>query len=284
MEQEERIKLQVLIASFGEEGLQRVAKMKLPELPEVEYLVSCQIPKQPEPPLPPSLKRDDIKISFSDSRGLSRNRNILLKKATAPLCLIADDDLSYEASALLEVIHTFEKHSEISIATFMYCNQDGETEKPYPDDSFDLRHPAKGYFLTSVEIAFRRKNIEKENILFNENFGVGASHYGCGEEDIWMHQLLKSGLSARFFPIMLTVHSGASTGLREASKPEVLRAQGVVIAITYPLTSLPRVVLKAWRISKRTEASFLKCFRYLIKGWADSFVKRKELFGHSRYS
>lgn len=266
------VKLQVLIATFGEDGLKRVAKMRLPLLEEVEYLVSCQIPGQPEPSLPSQLIRDDLKVSFSDSRGLSRNRNILLQRASAPFCLIADDDLSYEPEALIDVIRIMENNPEVSIATFMYRNQAGETEKQYPDFSFDLKKPTKGYFPTSFEIAFRREDIKSAGVLFNESFGIGAPRYGCGEEDLWLYELLKQGLKGKFFPIMLTTHNGATTGVRQAAKPEVLRAQGVVIAKLYPFTSFPRIFLKSYRSSKLSGTSFLHCLRYLFKGWVDAFM------------
>ena len=261
------IKLQVLIATFGEAGLKRVAQMRLPELEEVEYLVSCQIPDQQQPPLPSQLVRKDLRVFFSDSIGLSRNRNILLDEASAQFCLIADDDLSYTSDSLLEAMRILEENPEISIIAFKYQTQLGEQEKVYPNHSFDLAHPTKGYYVTSFEIAFRREDIKKTGIRFNENFGVGSSLYGCGEEDLWLHNLLKKGLSGRFFPILLTTHKGATTGLREAAKPEVLRAQGVVIAILYPLSSFPRIILKAYRTAKSTGISFLSCFKYLLQGW-----------------
>ncbi|MDE5806552.1 MAG: glycosyltransferase [Muribaculaceae bacterium] len=278
------VKLQVLIATFGAEGLLRVAEMKLPRLAEVEYLVSCQIPGQPTPPIPSSLNRNDLHIYFSDSRGLSRNRNILLEQATAPFCLIADDDLSYEPECLLEVIRILDQNPEISVATFMYCDESGNYEKSYPDYSFDLQSPVKGYFPTSFEIAFRNKDVKDAEVLFNENFGIGAPHYGCGEEDLWLHELMKKGLQGRFFPVMLATHKGETTGIRSAAKPEVLRAQGVVIALTYPLASFPRIILKAWRTSKTAEKSFRRCLKYLLQGWADSFLKRKQLFGKAHNS
>lgn len=272
------IKLQVLIATYGIEGLQRIVGMKLPQLEDVEYLVSCQIPGQSTPKIPSDLIRDDIRISFSASCGLSRNRNLLLRLATAPFCLIADDDIKYTPEALYDVIRTFDKNPDITIATFMYSNETGKPEKRYPNFSFDLRHPVKGYYPSSIELAFRKDDIKREEIYFNENFGVGTSRYLCGEEELWINDLLKRGVSGRFFPIMLARHTGLTSGVRNAGKPGILRAQGVVIQRLYPITSLLRILLKAKRSSRISSSSFGHCLKYLLQGWVDAIFKRRRLF------
>lgn len=284
------IELQVLIATYGQEGLERLAKAaasgSLPQTEGVEYLMSCQMGKQEE--IPGALQRKDIRIIFSKTKGLSRNRNILLKAATAPFCLIADDDLSYTSAALLSIISTLKSNPDVDIATFISANyqekegpvkekegpahsqEDQLTyEKQFPNESFDLCKPAKGYYVTSFEIAFRREAVESAGILFNENFGVGAPLYGAGEEELWIHQLLAKGLRGRFFPQQIVVHHGPTTGTREAANPRVLRAQGVVIPVLYPLTGFPRILLKAYRSSRVSGASLPHCLRHILRGYLD---------------
>ncbi|MDE7414539.1 MAG: glycosyltransferase [Muribaculaceae bacterium] len=261
------VKLQILVATFKKEGLERLATVNLPEINDVEYIISCQNPLGNEIGIPDSLLRPDIKIYFSNTKGLSRNRNILLQLASAPLCLIADDDLVFLPEGLKKLIETFDNNPDLDIATFKYSIPGGGTEKEYPTYPFYLDKPAKGYYLTSFEIAFRREAVKKTGVLFNENFGIGAPLYGCGEEDIWMASLLKKKLKGMFFPIFIAQHQGETTGIRNAAKPEVLRAQGLIIRNFYPLSSFPRIFLKAYRTSKATGTGILFCIKHLFSGW-----------------
>lgn len=289
------VKLQVLISTYGEEGLRRLSRMNLPRVEGVEYLVHCQTDisgesGQPHVTPPESLVRDDMAIFYSGTKGLSVNRNILLLNATAPYCLIADDDISYTPEALKKVMEILDNNPGIDIAAFKSANVSRDTtissgntpdpvvEKNYPDHQFDLRHPVKGYYLTSFEIAFRRQPVVSTGIKFNEQFGVGAPLYGAGEEELWIHSLLKTGLTGCFFPVMLALHHGDTTGIRAAATPRVLRAQGVVIPVLYPLTGFPRLLLKGWRVSRQSGKSLAHCLRYILSGYKDLLLHKKRIF------
>jgi len=269
--------LQILIATYGESGLERLSRMDLPPIDGVEYLVSCQYPKT-LPNIPSSLIRNDLKIHFSKTIGLSKNRNILLRLATAELCMIADDDICFIESGVQSVREIFNNNPTLDVASFRYTDEYGNTEKRYPEVSFDLKQPAKGFFISSIELAFRLNPVKQSQILFNENFGVGSTLYACGEEELWLHDLLNAGLNGRYFPITIAIHHGATTGVRRMGDPAVLRAQGAVIIRLYPITSFLRILLKAWRSSRSTKAGFLFCLRYLMQGWAHGVLFHRRLF------
>jgi len=271
------VKLEVLIATYGQDGLTRLAGMKLPHIPDVRYLVSCQYPDTMTEKPAPSL-REDISIIFSDTRGLSVNRNILLRNATAPYCLIADDDLDFLEEGLEKIIEIFDHSPEISIISLQYIDSEGNNEKHYPDDTFSLDSPPKGYYISSIELAFRRADILGRKIFFNENFGAGTKRYQCGEEDLWLHDILKSGLKGVYFPVRVAIHKGSSTGIRKASEPAVLRAQGAVMARLFRVTGLPRTCLKAWRVSRSSGSSFTQCLIPAFKGWAEATFHPESLF------
>ncbi len=239
----QKIKLQVLICTLGEAGIKRVAAASHPSVEEVEYLVSWQLPER-DVPIPEELsKRSDFRIVKNRTRGLSKNRNLALAAASAPICLIADDDLAYEADAFRKIIETFQDNPEIDIATFKYTGTDS---KSYPSETFNLSKPPKGYFITSFEIAFRRDKIIESGIKFNEDFGIGGK-FPAGEEDIWIHDMLRYGLRGKFFPTAIARHEGATTGIRLAADPELIRTKGAVFAHTHPWTWPLRMLAHAWR-------------------------------------
>ncbi len=261
--------LQVLICTCGETGLEKVAAMTLPQAAGIGYLVSIQAKTMP--PVPESIAtREDLAIFHTCTHGLSLNRNHAIAHSTAPLCLIADDDLHYNAGGLQAVIDTFSKHPEIDIAAFSHTGGDN---KYFPSYGFDMSLPPKGYYLTSFEIAFRRSSVTGCGIRFNEFFGLGCDRFGSGEEDIWMADCLRSGLKARFFPVDIVTHPGRTTGTSRQGTESVLRAQGAVIAYTYGASSLPRTILKAFRASHSSGTSLLKCARAAIEGWLTAKFK-----------
>ena len=91
-------KLEVLIATFGRDGLGRVIEMNLPEVEGVRYLVCCQNPagENLDSEAAPLLRRPDISIHYFADRGSAVNRNHAFDLARAPYLLLADDDLRYK--------------------------------------------------------------------------------------------------------------------------------------------------------------------------------------------
>lgn len=245
-QENQEIQLQVLICTFGKAGIRRIAEASHPRIPGVEYIVSWQLGDS-EGNIPEALQRDDFRILLSDSRGLSRNRNIALDAATAPICLIADDDLNYEPDAFRKIIDVFKADPQLDIAAFRYSGGDG---KHYPDHEFDLRRPPKGYYVSSIELAFRRESVMASGIRFDLRFGIGAE-FPSGEENIWLHQLLQAGLKGKFFPITIANHEAITTGSRLSTDPEFIRTKGAVMRILFPRTWPLRLLTHALRNSRK---------------------------------
>lgn len=233
--------LQVMICTYGEDGIRRLAQGKHPEMPEVEYIVSWQI--HASTPVPAELVRRDMKIFRTATKGLSVNRNHALSKATAPLLLISDDDVDYTEEMLKNVIEEFEKHPECDILTFRY--ESGEFGKTYPEESFLLSRPLKGYFLSSIELAFRRGTVQNR-IWFNENFGIGAV-FPAGEEDIFLYDCLKSGLNGRFIPFTIARHDSDTTSVRNRMLHEHVMTKGAVFLHTHSYDWILRMFSHAVR-------------------------------------
>lgn len=253
--------LEVLICTYGNEGINRVAKMNLPQVEGVKYLISWQT-NEFNLLLPDELHRKDVRISTINSKGLSVNRNHSMTKATGDICLIADDDLSYTGEQLQMVINTFKMNPHVDIALFRYS---GSNNKQYPDHEFDLNGKMpKGYYISSIEIAFRRTSIPLA-LRFDPRFGVGTS-MPAGEEFLFIQNALKTGLRCRFFPETITHHEGLTTGSRQQSMG-ALQANGVCIAVGYGLLGLLRLPVIAWRHCQSGNAKFFPAVYNLLKGY-----------------
>lgn len=233
--------LQVLICTYGAEGIARVAASVHPAVSGVGYLVSWQT--DGDTSLPESLDRPDFRIMVSTTKGLSVNRNIALSLASAPLILISDDDVDYTEEGLKDVIEAFSKHPGIDIITFRYAS--ASHTKFYPSAPCGLAHPAKGYFVTSFEIAFRRESVQGR-LWFNENFGIGAI-FPSGEEDVFLRDCLDTGLKGLFLPITIAHHDSTTTSERNlmlASRPQT---KGAVFLRLHPRDWPLRMIAHALR-------------------------------------
>lgn len=252
--------LEVLICTYGNEGINRVASMELPSVEGVKYLVSWQT-NEFNPLIPNELHRSDLRIYITQSKGLSNNRNHALKKASGDICLIADDDLKYSAAQLKAVINTFDKNPSIDFGLFQYS---GHNSKKYPSYEFNLNKEPKGYYISSIEIAFRRNSLPT-TLKFDTRLGVGTS-MPAGEEALFIHNALKHGLNCRFFPITIAHHTDLTTGSRTPS-PGVLQANGVVIAVKYGTLGLLRLPIIAWRYYRQGKTKFFPALHHLYKGY-----------------
>lgn len=235
------VKLQVLICTYGEDGINRVTNGLHPKTKGVEYLISWQASEGVD--VPDSLQREDFRIYRTNTRGLSKNRNHALSKATAPFLLISDDDVDYTPEGLNAVIDSFEQNPDMDILTFKYTSV--TASKHYPRHPFFLKNPAKGYFVTSFEIALRRKNI-KGKVWFNENFGIGA-HFPSGEEDVFIKDCLELGLTGQFLPITITRHDGSTTSERNLKLPSRPQTKGAVFLHLHPKDWFLRMIVHSVR-------------------------------------
>lgn len=220
-------RLQVLICTFGEEGIRRVCLSAHPAVYGVEYLVSWQLPDG-DCAVPEELaRRDDFRIVKSATRGLSRNRNIALDAATAPLVLISDDDVSYTADRLESVVRVFEDRPDVGLITMQYESPD--YPKEYLPEEMDLRGNPRGYYATSFEIALRLRHVREAGIRFNERFGIGAE-FMAGEEQIFIYDALRSGIECRYVPCIICRHEGTTTSDRHFYDPAYIATKGAVIS------------------------------------------------------
>lgn len=257
------VKLQVLICTIGAEGIGRVVESSHPVVEGVEYLVSWQLPDG-DMDVPEALAvRDDVKVCKVNSRGICRNRNNAVRCATAPLCLMSDDDVDFKASELQSLISAFEQYPDADIITVRHHSDN--YPKAYPDSSFDLVNAPKGYYVSCIEIAFRLRAV-KGVVKFNENISIGTPVLRCGEEDVFIHDAKKAGLRARFVPIVVGTHNHPTTAGRDADEPYFWMTKGAVFSYIHPRTWWLRIIVNAWRASRRGSKSMSFYLANAMKG------------------
>lgn len=241
------IELQVMICTYGEDGIRRVAQSGHPAVPGVEYLVSWQTAGSVD--IPVALQRPDFRIVMTDTKGLSVNRNNALANATAPLLLLSDDDADYSEEGLVSVIKAFGEYPDSDVLTFKYAS--ANHEKDYPSHGFSLDRAPRGYFVSSLEIAFRRESVQGK-IWFNEFFGIGAM-FPSGEEDVFLRDCMLAGLKGRFVPAVVARHDGSTTSDRNKKSVSMPQTKGAsfihIHPFSWPLRMLTHTLrqFRPWR-------------------------------------
>lgn len=256
--------LEILICTYNER-IGNVCSVLMKPMHNISYLVSWQQSDDYNAiDLPACLaSRDDVKVVTLHGTGLSNNRNNAIDNATGDICLIADDDITYIPNHVEHIVEYFESHPSLDIASFRYESR--QHPKDYPSYSFDLRQPMKGYYVASIEIAFRRRSVQGK-LKFNPLFGANAPVLNSCEEAVFVLDALDKGLNWYFFPYAIARHEGATTAERLAGEPSTLMSNGAYIYLAYKDGTAPlRYLLLAWR-SCRNPLKFFTALRYVLRG------------------
>ena len=129
--------------------------------------------------------------------GLSKSRNKAIKNSNADICIISDDDLTYNDDYKDIILNGYKKYPNADIIAFYVDNYDKNRRKK-------KKKERKINYLTSmqlqsVQITFKRKSVINNNISFDERFGAGAE-LNMGEENIFLYDCLRKGLKIYYIP------------------------------------------------------------------------------------
>lgn len=156
-------------------------------------------------------ERPNVLVINSFEKGLANSRNLALQHATAPICLIADDDVRYPAGLSRKILNAFEEHQQSAIITFKIETFEGVPYAKYPKETIKKTGIFKILNTSSIEIAFRREEIIENNLFFNPLFGLGGTFNG-GLEQVFLTDARKKGLLISYVPTAIVQHAWYSSG------------------------------------------------------------------------
>ena len=260
------MKLDVLICTLNG-GIVRVPDILLPPRTDVRYIVSMQYTDEAYlQQIPDELReRTDVSVVPLAGKGLSRNRNHALQHATGDIAIIADDDVQYRDEYFNRIIDTFEQNKTLDIAQFKIRAIDGGYIKDYPHYSYTYPHVAKGMYVTSPEIAMRVSSVQGR-LFFDERFGLGSSHFICGEEEIFFCDAYRMGLNIQFFPEYAVEAPSDSTGVRTFTDERVMMAKGAMHYYLHGASAWLRMFKFALVSALARKGDFVLLLRNTFKG------------------
>lgn len=208
-------------------------------------------------------------------KGLSKSRNMALKKSKADICVISDDDLRYKDNYLDIIKTAYQKYPDASVIAFHVDNINPEkTIKKMKEGKVDFLHLMK---ISSVQITFKRENVLKNNIKFDLNFGSGSSKYINGEENIFLADCYKSGLKVYYVPLTIATIMDNNSSWFKGYNEIYFKTKG---AVFYKLSKkiyfllILQFIVRKYRLYKK-DITPIKALKLMLKGAKE--VKKNEL-------
>ncbi len=247
-----------VLLTFGYSTLaERAGKIKFPKTSQDrEVLVVVQNPN----PSPFKVKDGANKVLELKNRGVAKSRNAVIENASGKYLIFGDDDITFDESAIQQLIDYFESHPECSIIMAQAVDETGVLRKSYPAKQHKLTrfNSAKA---ATYEMMIRVDAIKSKGVSFDESFGAGVPNF-LGDEYIFITDALKKGLRGTFLPIQVAIHPKESSGSTWGTRLD-LSARAAVFSRVFGITA---PIFRALFLLKSRKASvgFVNGLRFIL--------------------
>ena len=151
-------------------------------------------------------EKPNVRVINSFEKGLSKSRNLAIKNATKPFCLLADDDVVFIAGFQKVILDAHHNYSQ-TIITFQTITTQNKLYWKYPTVS-KIHNELMRQKTLSVEISFKKAEIT--DLRFDERFGLGAT-FEDGENYIFLSEANKKGKNPMFINKSICIHEPLSS-------------------------------------------------------------------------
>ena len=144
-----------------------------------------------------------VKLVTTDTRGVSRNRNIALCHSTAEYVIFSDDDLVFVDGYEELIQKEFAAHPEANAIKFNLY--DISQTRKISMKKIERFEPAtrRGMGASGVwGLAVKREVLIRHNLFFREDFGPGTENY-CGEDTIFLQALVNAKVGFYRSPVTI---------------------------------------------------------------------------------
>lgn len=148
-----------------------------------------------------SIELNGKKITYYNTadRGVGKNRNLVIEKSTADICILADDDMRFVDGYPDLMSRAVELAPDADIWVFNLIEKN--PRRFVISEVTQIDYSSYGKF-GAARMAVRRSSIMRENISFSLLFGGGAK-YGSGEDTLFLKECLDKKLKIVGVPLAL---------------------------------------------------------------------------------
>lgn len=265
------MKLEVLVTTMHQKDFSKYSEMNL----QTDAVIANQADFNEWEETEINGKR--VKFVTTNTRGLSKNRNIAISNINnADLIMFSDDDLKFYDGYEKIIVDEFKNHPEAEAIKF---NINCISCKKLAMAEIKNFHPLNRMQVTSSGVcclAIKRDVFLKLNIKFNERFGSGTENY-CGEDTIFLQELLKKGLKLYASPVFVADIDQTDSTWFEGHNEKFFTVAGMIINEIYPLLSYLLVIRSAFKASRRktSNLSFLQILKCYYRGIIKNIKEHK---------
>lgn len=258
------MKLCVLVTTMNQTDLSLYNKMNL----KTDVIIANQCEKNEI--VEAVIDGHKVKMVSTDSRGLSKNRNIAYEHRfdDADLYMFSDDDLVYDNEYDRLILYVFDSHPESDAIKFNL--KDLSDTRKIAMKSIKKFERATVVNMSSsgvCGVVFKRELLNKLNLRFDEMFGAGTENY-CGEDSIFLRQLFKRRIHFYRSPLMIAgIDQSISTWYKGVDEKNLI-VRGMVFAKNYPVMCYALSLISAYRQYRRktSDLSFAKMIKCYHEG------------------
>lgn len=202
-----------------------------------------------------------VNIIYSESKGLSNSRNVILNENKSDLLWIQDDDIILN----IDNVNTF--YREISSNGFSIYIVKVESKEDrgnqYKNYSFFKSHKRLNALkISSIEIIVCNDLYKEHDIKFDTNLGLGTN-FPCCEENLFLWQLFSTTTDVKYYNHYLCKHTTRIENRR-------IDFNGRYLAKGYFLSFLPFYysffIFIRW-LSRDSCISFMSRLKSMISGY-----------------
>lgn len=240
-------RLEVLVTTMHQSDFGKYTQMNL----QTDAVIANQTDKNEYAEA--EINGNTVKLISTDSRGLSRNRNIALAHANqeSVFIMFSDDDLVFNDGYEQMVLDEFEKHPEAEAIKFNIHDL-SKTRKISMRRIERFEKATRRNMSSSgvCGIVIKRNVLRKHNLHFHENFGAGTENF-CGEDTIFLMEML--GKKVRFYrsPVDIAGIDQTVSSWFQGHNARYFTTCGMMLGTIYPVLSYLLVIRSAWKAYRR---------------------------------
>lgn len=209
-------------------------------------------------------KNYKIDVIFSTTRGVSKNRNILINSLKSKYGFFIDDDCSM-VDGYVELIADFIGKHQCEIIYFNGFDNYGKLITKRKTSV--VKHFSKVSYAGGPGIFFNKQVLLDNHIFFNEKVGTPNLVY-CGEDSLFVYSCVKKRIP--FYrnnaPIFKVVNDLDNSTYFKGYDEQYFQSKGAINKLIYPKSYFFHYLYLSVRLMKRSKKNPFFIMKNLMKG------------------